>query len=517
MFKNHDDPKPFTATRIGITPRPGIQAADEAAGSVRMVPSWLDSSRLAAPNASPGRRVRQLLALARLKPFDTRTETGRSMERYRRAALTAAAAAAAKGVAILTTLITVPLTVGYLGMERYGLWMTISSVIAMLAFADLGLGNGLMNAVSEANGKDDREAARRYVSSALFLLVFVALILTASFGAAYPHMSWTRLFNVSSPQAVTEAGPAMAVFLACFAINIPLGVVQRVQLGYQEGFANGLWSGLGSFLELVGVLLAIHLKAGLPWLVLAMAGAPVLANCANGVALFGFQRRWLLPKWRYASLQAARRVLTIGILFFVLQVAGALLSASDNIVAAQVLGPASVAQYSVPMKLFNFAPLVLTMFMMPLWPAYGEAIARGDLSWVKKTLSRSVLTTLVVVVPMATLLVSFGRQVIRIWVGPQIHPSFLLLLGLGIWMVLSAVGNSIAVFWSGANVVLFQIVFSMLVGVSALMGKILLARWMGIPGIIWGTIIAYIIVGPLPTIIYLPRVFRRLQQARGDS
>jgi O-antigen/teichoic acid export membrane protein len=434
------------------------------------------------------------------------------MERYRRAALTAVASGAAKGMAVLTALITVPLTVGYLGMERYGLWMTISSVIAMLAFADLGLGNGLMNVLSEANGRDDREAARHYVSSALFLLVLVALMLAVGFTAAYPRVPWRKVFNVSSPQAVTEAGPALAVFVACFVINIPLGVIQRVQLGYQEGFANGLWNGLGSLLELASVLLAVHLKAGLPWLVLAMAGAPVVANGANGVVLFGFQRRWLLPGWHYASLQAARKVFSLGILFFVLQVAAALVFASDNIVAAQIMGPASVAQYSVPMKLFNVAPFVLMMFMIPLWPAYGEAIARGDLQWVKKTLARSVQTAFLVVAPVSAVLVLFGRQVIHLWVGPQIHPSFLLLLGLGIWMVLSTVGNSIAVFWNGANVVLFQVIFAILIGASALVGKILLARWMGIPGIIWGTVLAYIVFAPLPTIIYLPRVFRRLQQ-----
>lgn len=64
--------------------------------------------------------------------------------------------------------ISVPLTLRYLGTERYGLWMTISSVIAVLGFSDLGLNNGLLNGISQANGTNDRELARRYVSSAFF-------------------------------------------------------------------------------------------------------------------------------------------------------------------------------------------------------------------------------------------------------------------------------------------------------------------------------------------------------------
>jgi O-antigen/teichoic acid export membrane protein len=47
--------------------------------------------------------------------------------------------------------ISVPLTLTYLGSERYGMWMAISSIVALLAFADFGLGNGLVNAIAVAS------------------------------------------------------------------------------------------------------------------------------------------------------------------------------------------------------------------------------------------------------------------------------------------------------------------------------------------------------------------------------
>ena len=61
-------------------------------------------------------------------------------------------AAAAKGATLAAMLISVPLTLGYLGPERFGLWMTVAAVIAMLGFADFGLGNGILNAASHYNG-----------------------------------------------------------------------------------------------------------------------------------------------------------------------------------------------------------------------------------------------------------------------------------------------------------------------------------------------------------------------------
>ena len=89
----------------------------------------------------------------------------RAAERNRRVALAGVTAAAARVVQIGASLITVPLALRYLGTERFGLWMTISSVLLMAGFADFGLGNGLLNAVAKAHGKDDIEGIKKAISS----------------------------------------------------------------------------------------------------------------------------------------------------------------------------------------------------------------------------------------------------------------------------------------------------------------------------------------------------------------
>ena len=83
--------------------------------------------------------VRQRLRFISLTPFDQSTAEGRAQERHRRVALTAGAAALAKLLSVGTALISVPLTLHYLGAERFGMWITISSLIAMLSFADFGI------------------------------------------------------------------------------------------------------------------------------------------------------------------------------------------------------------------------------------------------------------------------------------------------------------------------------------------------------------------------------------------
>ena len=69
-----------------------------------------------------------------------------------------------------------PLTVHYLGAERYGVWLTISSLLTWMSMTDFGLaGNALVNVLAEASGREDREGAQHYAASAFWALTGVGV------------------------------------------------------------------------------------------------------------------------------------------------------------------------------------------------------------------------------------------------------------------------------------------------------------------------------------------------------
>ena len=456
-------------------------------------------------------RLRRLLSLT---PHDTASEAGRSLERYRRAALTSGATAIGRGFGLVATLISVPLTIGYLGAERYGIWMTISSVIALLGFADLGLGNGLLNAIATAHGRDDRGVARSCVSSAFFLLAGLAALLAVMFALCYPSIPWHRLFNVSADVGRQEAGPAMAVFFGCFLLGLPLGIVSRIQMGYQQGFMNAVWQAVGSLLTLACLLIAIWMRASLPMLVLALAGAPLLATALNSAMLFGRTMPWLKPTWSAASWQAARQLGQSGFMFLILQLTATLTSSADNLIVAQSLGPSAVAHLAVPARLFAVVSALVIIALMPLWPAYGEAIARGDVPWVQRTVVRSTILAALVSVATVAPIVVFGKAIIRAWAGAEIDPSQSLLLALGCWTVLSTVGTAVSMFLNASNAIAFQVVCGIAVGLTATTIKTYTGIAYGIAGIIWTTNICYGLFALLPMAFAMPTILRQEHEMR---
>ncbi len=70
-----------------------------------------------------------------------------------------------RGISIAISLILVPLTINYVNPSRYGIWLTLSSIIAWFSFFDIGLTQGLRNKFAEAKAKGNDELAQIYVST----------------------------------------------------------------------------------------------------------------------------------------------------------------------------------------------------------------------------------------------------------------------------------------------------------------------------------------------------------------
>lgn len=434
----------------------------------------------------------------RLQASDsTEAEQLRSNERSRRATLTGLTSIVAKIVVLLTTLVSVPLTFRYLGDDRYGLWMTITSCVLFLGFADFGMGNGLAAAVAFADGRDDVLYARRQVSCAFFLLLVIGLVLLTLMFLLLPVVPWTTLYGIRSAIAAREAGPATAVLVGCAALSMPLGTVLRVQLGYQQGYVGDLWNAGGNLLALLGIIAATRLGCGLPVLVLAVAGAPLITTSINWIVQFYWVRPWLRPTIRLFDRGTALHLARVGFLFFLQQCFGLIYYVSDNLVIARELGSPRVAQYAVLQKIFSIG-LVAQYFMVPLWPAIGEAVSRTDFRWAQHIVRRAILFSLTLGSACALVLLAASRFLMKRWSGIDPGPVDALRIGFAVWVVLvgyvaatNAVLNQPAVM--KRHLVLF--------GGAALISlalKIWLAHSWSLVGVLWSTILGYGIVYVIP-------------------
>ncbi len=427
--------------------------------------------------------LRRFTSSVRLRPFDTSTAEGRAQERIRRGALTSITAALARLISLATPLITLPISLHYLGQEVYGLWMATSAFVGMFLFSDLGLGNGLMSTLSRAIGKGDVKIQQELVSSAFFLLTGIAVLMAGIFFALFPFLPWAEILNAKTP-ATSQAAATVVVALALpFIINIPLNIVQRTQLAMQEGYQSNLWQCVGSVLGMVTLVVGVKLGLAPAWLLFSVSMVPVLVAGANWWVFFYWKHPSVKPVYRRFSLQQGRNLMRMGVAFFIISLLMTLGMSADNIIIAHICGLKAVTVYSVPARIAMLLTAVINMICLPMWTANSEALARGDIDWVRHNTMRLFKITLALTTFVSVVIVTLLPPFVHLWLGKDFDVSIWLLME--ICASALAFGAAVPFFMAlnGAGFIVPQVKLYLLFTPLVILLKIIITMKMGTQGV----------------------------------
>lgn len=437
---------------------------------------------------------------------------GNSQRRYARIIQAGLSAVAGRGIAIIVGFVSVPLAVGYLGAERYGIWITISSILIWLALADVGLGHSLTNALSEAYGKEQPHLAQQYVATAFWALVLIALVMSILGSVIWYRVDWAAIFNVRSTLARAEAAPAVAAALFIFLCGLPFSLIAKVYGAYQEGAYANYWLAAANIASLLALVAATWTEGGLVWLVVAFSGAMLIVQIGSALWLFGRQKPWLRPSLHAFRKEHLRKLLGIGTMFFVVQIAALLSFQSDNIIIAYYLGAEYVTPYNITWRLFTLTTLVQNLVFPALWPAYTEAFSRGDNSWIIRTLRLNVIFSVLLTLVSAAVLVVFGQDIIQIWSRGQAVPPFELLVWMAIWVLIFSLMQPTSCMLNGLGRVKGQMTYGSIAAVVNVLLSIFLVTRYGITGAIAATVASYAIFNLVPQLIETALVVRGLSK-----
>jgi len=445
------------------------------------------------------------LTLGRSQPTDD------GQRRYVRIVQAAFTALVGKGISVVVSFISVPLTISYLGVERYGIWMTINTLLAWLTIADLGLGNGLINALAEAYAKERRDLAQIYVATTFWLLVMVVLFLGTIITACWSWVDWAALFNVESAQARSETPPAIALAIGIALLNLPLSVVAKIHGAYQEGAIVNYWSAIGNITSLLALIAVTWTQGGLVWLIVAFSGTLLLVTTINAIWLFGLHKPWLRPNISVVQRGRLREILSTGGMFFFVQVAALVIFQTDNLIIAHYLGASYVTPYNVTWRLFSYTTLLQVIIFPALWPAYTEACARKDIVWVLRTFRMNILfsvfSTSLFVLP----LVLYGGFFIEVWTSKAVIPSFALLAWMSAWSLISVSMNVVACVLNASGHLQGQMIYGLITAITNVFLSILLIMPFGITGVIAATVISYFVCSVIPACLETVFVFKKMR------
>ncbi len=414
-----------------------------------------------------------------------------NQRRYVRIAHSAVSALAGKGVAVLVGLMMVPLSLAHLGIERYGIWVTISSLLTWLSIADLGLANGITNVLSTAYASDSRDRARQYISTAFWMLVGLTVLLIMVLLPLVSLIDWTMIFRVQTPNAAQETPHAVMLALLITVLGLPLSVVEKALNANQEGHWANLWQLFTTGASLFGLMAVITMHGGMPSMVLGMSGSVLLVRVVSAVWLFGRHKPWLRPTWRDFDRSAASQLLSVGSGFFVLQLVVLVLMQSDNLIIARFLGSSEVPAYSVTFRLFSYVVSIQQIILTPLWPAYAEAAARNDWPWVTRTFKKVFVLSMTCFAAIVLVLIFTARDIVYAWTNGAILPPMDIVILMSVWSLMSLWGNTFAILQNALGRIRIQTVAGVCMAIINITLSIILVQQIGVVGVIGATVISY--------------------------
>jgi O-antigen/teichoic acid export membrane protein len=394
---------------------------------------------------------------------------------------------------VFLTILGVSLTLPYLGAERFGIWMTVASFAVILTFLDLGVGNALTNHVAHRAALGDASLLRRAISGGLSFLAVIGLGMGVALWFLAAYLPWEKIIKVTDKDLIPEVRAAAMWFSVLFGFNIFSSGVVRVYVGLQQAFKAHLVTALITFFACIAIWYAAEAKQGIVVLLVIVLGTQTISGLIL-LYMLAIKKHMVLKRFFPEMINESSRLLKTGGLFFILQIGTMIGWGADSLIIANILGVAHVATFSVVQRLFQFSTQPLNIINAPLWSAYADAQVRGDKSFIRNTLRKSMLMTLFSSSIGAILLLLIHSWLVDKWTHGAIIAPFGFVVLYAVWSILDACGNAFAMFLNGSGIVDLQVrVTAIFVAVSIPL-KIISTEYFGISGLISALIFSYILI-----------------------
>jgi O-antigen/teichoic acid export membrane protein len=393
-----------------------------------------------------------------------------------------------RGGSIAISFILVPLTIRYVNPTQYGIWLTLSSIVAWFSFFDIGFGNGLRNKFAEAIAKGDTGLAKIYISTTYAILAIVISCMLVLFFCVNPFINWARILN-APPNMGQELTTLALIVFVFFCLQFVLQLITTVITANQRPAKASIFNFLGSLFSLVVIFILTKTTSGnLIYLGIALGITPVLVLAASSAWFYTHEYKTYAPSLKYVRFNYARDLMSLGIKFFFIQIAAIIFYQTDNIIIAQLFGPRQVTPYNIVYKYFSVVTMVLSIVMVPLWSAFTEAWVKKDMDWIKGTLRKLQIWWIVMSVG-TSILVVCSDFVYRIWVGNEIKIPFAMSLVMAVYIIINAWNGIYSQFLNGVGKVRLQLLLAVIGSALNIPFAIFLAKNTGIYGVILATTI----------------------------
>jgi O-antigen/teichoic acid export membrane protein len=386
----------------------------------------------------------------------------------------------------------VPLTIQYVDPVRYGIWLTLATIISWFTFFDFGMGNGMRNKLATALAHNDYEQAKKYTSTTYVIFTLIACIVFMLFWFVNPYIDWNSFLNIP-PTIHENINFILLVVLGTFCVQFILQLLNIALISLQQPAKAEFVTLLGQTALLITLIILKHtVKGSLSVLVIALNVAPLAVALLASLFFYSAKLKTIAPSLKSVDFSCAKEILNVGGAFFLIQVGALILFQTDNIIIAKIIGPEAVTRFNVTYKLYSVLIMAFSIIVAPYWSAFTDAWAKKDYNWINasvKRLREIWMFTSFVVVPAFFLL---SKYLFRIWLSDTVSVSLSLSLLMAIYVICYTCLVLNCYFLNGIGKLRIQLSLYLIVAVTNIPLGIAMGKRWSVEGVITANVIAFV-------------------------
>ena len=379
-----------------------------------------------------------------------------------------------KPISMLLALVSTPLLLSYLGDEKYGLWATILSVTSWINYCDVGVGNGLRNLLSKQIAKRNYNDAEKSISTAYICLTGVSLTILAVLIVFSIFIDWKNVFKTSIDLQLT-----MIITFVFICINFILAlsntVLYAMQLSETVSFRNVLMH----IINIFGLVFLKQFSEGnLVYVAILFGAGTTLTYLINSINIWK-KYKFFRPRLKTYDRGYVKEICSVGIKFFVMQIAAVVLFTTDNIIITRLFGSEAVTPCSMFNKIYNTGYGFFTAITVPIWSASTEALAKKNYEWFDKVLRKLNIVALVFFIGYVLVGIAF-KPLAAIWLQRELDYPDGLILVMIIYYLMQTISVTYGSVNNGIGALNGQVVLGIIQGIVNVPMSIFLARNCGL-------------------------------------
>jgi len=353
--------------------------------------------------------------------------------------------------------ILLPVSLSFVPVEQYGVWITISSVLVWLGYFDFGLGTGLKNRLGESIAKGDTESAKRLISTAYFVLAIIMSLVALVFFLLSGFIDAVRIVGnphdsvISHQIIVNTVNTVVFVFILRFVLQLINPIFDALQMLY----STKIIMVVSQILILITLMVIRNrVEGNILILGLTFSLAPVFALLVFSFVFF-LKNRQYAPSLKMVDLKLTKSLYSLGFRFFLVQLNMLVLFQSTNFIIINYIGSSEVVQYNIAFSLFSMMNVGFATIAAPYWSAYTIAWNQKDFAWIRSA-QKKLMKIWVVMMLVSLVVLFFSPQIYKLWIGSHVTIDFTLSTLLYVYMGVITFGLIYNTFINSTGKILLQ-------------------------------------------------------------